>query len=143
MKTMRTILLLLAVLLVAAFPCNFIEKNIVHAQSISIIKGDVDADGRVTASDARIVLRASVSLDRLSAAQSILADVNDDGNITALDARFVLRVAVNLERVVIKSNQLLNDTLNCYELHNWYSDGTYEIILQAIEEPTEASLATT
>lgn len=56
-----------------------------------IIKGDVDGDGKVTASDARLILRASVGLENLDLER---ADVDGDGKITSADAREALRTAV-------------------------------------------------
>jgi len=59
--------------------------------------GDVDFDGQITAGDARLVLRASVGLETLSAAAVASADVEKDGAVTAGDARLLLRASVSLE----------------------------------------------
>ena len=59
--------------------------------------GDIDADGAVSAADARLVLRAAVELEDLTPEQRIRADADRDGTITAGDARLVLRAAVGLE----------------------------------------------
>lgn len=56
-------------------------------------KGDVDYDGKITAGDARLVLRAAVGLEELA---KYSADVDGDGKITASDARIVLRKSVGL-----------------------------------------------
>lgn len=56
-----------------------------------VIKGDVDGDGKVTASDARLILRASVGLETLDLER---ADVDGDGKITSADAREALRTAI-------------------------------------------------
>lgn len=56
-----------------------------------VIKGDVDGDGKVTASDARLILRAAVGLETLDLER---ADVDGDGKITSADAREALRTAV-------------------------------------------------
>ena len=58
--------------------------------------GDVNCDGEITAGDARIVLRASVSLETLTATETELADINNDDVITAGDARLILRYSVGL-----------------------------------------------
>ncbi len=60
-------------------------------------KGDVNSDGRVTALDARLVLRASAMLDFLNDAQRFLADYDDDGRVTAADARYILRYSAMLD----------------------------------------------
>ena len=54
-------------------------------------------DGKITASDARVLLRFTAKMTDLTSAQKNLADVNKDGKITAADARLVLRVAAKLE----------------------------------------------
>lgn len=59
--------------------------------------GDVDGDGKVTAADARLVLRRAAQLVTFTADQDWLADVDDDGDVTAKDARIILRVAAGLE----------------------------------------------
>lgn len=61
--------------------------------------GDVDFDGRLTAGDARDILRASVGLTTLTPVQAALADVDGDGVTGAGDARLVLRASVDLETI--------------------------------------------
>lgn len=60
------------------------------------VLGDTNGDGRVTAADARLILRAAAKLDTLQGAFFTAADVNFDGKITAADARKTLRVSSNL-----------------------------------------------
>ena len=60
---------------------------------VSTLKGDVDGDGKVTASDARKIQRASARLETLSGQAAKNADVNGDGKITPSDARDALRKA--------------------------------------------------
>ncbi len=59
-------------------------------------KGDIDRDGEISASDARIALRISVGLDTPDEEQQVLADYDEDGTISASDARAILRVSVGL-----------------------------------------------
>ncbi len=61
------------------------------------ILGDVDGNKNITAADARLALRASVNLEKLSINEMLAADVNKDGFITAADARLILRASVGLE----------------------------------------------
>ncbi len=61
---------------------------------------DVDGDGRLTTSDARLALRAAVRLEELSEAQLAEADADGDGEITTSDARRILRAAVRLAPAV-------------------------------------------
>ncbi|MBQ7637285.1 MAG: dockerin type I repeat-containing protein [Clostridia bacterium] len=61
--------------------------------------GDVDNDKSVTASDARLALRAAVKLENFAAgsAEFLASDVDFDNSITSSDARLILRAAVKLE----------------------------------------------
>ena len=61
--------------------------------------GDVDGDGRITAADARLALRASVGLETYAAGsrEALVCDADGDGQITAEDARLILRASVGLE----------------------------------------------
>ena len=63
--------------------------------------GDVDADGSVTAADARLALRRAVELEDFAkgSAQYTAADADRDGTVTAADARLILRAAVGLENL--------------------------------------------
>ena len=62
----------------------------------SFVKGDVNNDGKVTATDARTILRASAKLETLSGQPAKNADMNADGSITAEDAREALRKTAGL-----------------------------------------------
>ena len=61
--------------------------------------GDVDEDGKITAADARLALRRSVSLEdyKEGSPKFLACDVDFDGNVTAADARLILRASVGLE----------------------------------------------
>ena len=59
--------------------------------------GDVSRDNKITAADARLVLRYATKLiTNFDDEQKELADVNGDGQITAADARLILRFSVRL-----------------------------------------------
>lgn len=76
---------------------------IVGAKTTNSI-GDINADGTVSAADARLALRASVGLEKLTDTQFKSADVNNDSKVTAADARTILRVSVGLEKFDIQEN---------------------------------------
>ncbi len=61
------------------------------------VTGDIDSDGMITASDARLALRASAKIENLSGAYFVAADVNGDEKLTAADARRILLVAAGLD----------------------------------------------
>jgi len=56
--------------------------------------GDINYDGVVNTSDARMILQSIVGKLQLSDAQKALADVNKDSKIDTADARIVLQVIV-------------------------------------------------
>ena len=68
--------------------------------SAAVTAGDVDQDGKVTASDARLALRAAVGLEILADDPLRAADADRDNKITAADARLILRAAVGLETLL-------------------------------------------
>ncbi|MBQ6019985.1 MAG: leucine-rich repeat protein, partial [Clostridia bacterium] len=59
--------------------------------------GDVNGDGKVNSTDARLVLRVSAKLETLDETQQKAADVNADTRINSSDARLILRVAAKLQ----------------------------------------------
>ena len=60
--------------------------------------GDVDMDGSVTMSDARIVLRHALSIEIFSMEEEyILADADGSYDVTMSDARLILRYSLNLD----------------------------------------------
>lgn len=57
-------------------------------------KGDVNGDGLVNSSDARLVLQFTVELIELDAQQQAAADVDGNGAINSTDARWILQATV-------------------------------------------------
>ncbi len=72
--------------------------------------GDIDDDGRITAADARLIIRASVGLENFSAEILRRADYNNSGKISALNARTTLRVSVGLDSLylILLNNGMLD-----------------------------------
>ena len=66
---------------------------------VDFMLGDVDGDGKITSSDARLALRRAVDLENYKpeSREYKAADVDLDGGITSGDARMILRAAVGLE----------------------------------------------
>ena len=57
--------------------------------------GDVDGDGKVTSTDARLTLQLAVEkIDREDLAYPAAADVDGDGKVTSTDARMILQYSV-------------------------------------------------
>ncbi len=61
------------------------------------VTGDMDSNGKITAADARKILRVAAKIDSINGIYSVAADVNLDGSVTAADARKTLRVSANME----------------------------------------------
>ena len=62
------------------------------------LRGDVDKDGAVRPSDARLALRRSVKLEDYLPGSSpfLAADMDGDGEVSSGDARALLRLSVGL-----------------------------------------------
>ncbi len=67
------------------------------SSAATFLLGDVDFNGKVNASDARITLRAAASLQQLSDDKKKIADVDGNGRVNASDARKILRVSARLD----------------------------------------------
>ncbi len=65
-----------------------------------IIKGDVNADGKISAADARGILRIAARLENPDEVTKDAADIDSDGNITSKEARNVLRFAARLQNKI-------------------------------------------
>ena len=63
----------------------------------SFLPGDINLDGKVTAADARLALRAASKLAKLNTTQVWNADMNKDGKVTAADARTILKLSANVK----------------------------------------------
>lgn len=58
--------------------------------------GSVNGDKEVKSDDARLILRASVGLEKFGISELKAADLDYDGNISSADARLCLRMSVGL-----------------------------------------------
>ena len=56
--------------------------------------GDVDGDGAITSTDARLALQAAVGKVELTAGEAAAADVDRDGKVTSTDARLILQTSI-------------------------------------------------
>lgn len=62
-----------------------------------IMMGDVTNDRKVSAADARRVLRMAASIESKDGVSMLAADADANGRITAADARLILRVSAKIE----------------------------------------------
>ncbi len=67
------------------------------SEQVNYALGDINNDNKITASDARLVLRFSAKIVSPTESEKDASDVNRDGKITASDARHILRVSAKLE----------------------------------------------
>ena len=76
---------------------NLIADGKVIDSLLISVRGDIDGDGKVTAADARLVLRHVAKLQTSSELEMHSADIDGESCIKAADARLILRAAAKLE----------------------------------------------
>jgi len=76
------------------FPTEIKAKGL---NGFALAKGDLNGDGKVNSSDARLALRAAAKLENLTDAQKQAGDMDGDGDVDSADARTILRKAGKLE----------------------------------------------
>lgn len=64
---------------------------------VSLMRGDANLDGKLTAADAAVVLRTVVGLSYMNAPMRMAGDLDGDGEITAADAAKILRLLVQID----------------------------------------------
>ncbi len=85
---------------IITYTCNVCKTTKTESiPKLLYVMGDVDGDGNISASDARLALRASVGLESYdeSSSEYKACDVDGDNKVTASDARLILRASVGLE----------------------------------------------
>ena len=66
-----------------------------------ILLGDIDGNGKINATDARLILRIAAKLDASTDTKLLAGDLNGDGKISASEARSALRFAARLENTLV------------------------------------------
>ena len=84
-----------------SFSMTWVYTVILEAEYTSpagVKPGDVDQNGEVETTDARLALRQSINLEHFEPGSPafVAGDVNKDGNVGTDDARFILRHAIGL-----------------------------------------------
>ncbi|MBE6716243.1 MAG: hypothetical protein E7573_04920 [Ruminococcaceae bacterium] len=74
-----------------------VSGSILEKGLADTVIGDLDNNGKIEASDARLALRSSVGLETVDFAKVYTADIDNDKYITSADARIILRASVGLE----------------------------------------------
>lgn len=101
--------LVIAIFLCSIFPISAFAQN--------GIPGDVNSDNKVSAADARIIMRIAVGLDKTDKNTLSLADVNFDKKVNSEDARLVLRKATGIESKAIDSGIFKGYTEKGYSIY--------------------------
>lgn len=66
---------------------------------VNYIKGDMDNNNKITAADARLILRIAAKLDVVSNEMLIRADLDNNNKVNAADARKALRIAAKIDSI--------------------------------------------
>jgi hypothetical protein len=74
---------------------SFVKGPKAIEEEPKILYGDVNFDGAVDSSDARMVLQAAVNKIALDDTQRTVADVDGNDTIDSSDARYILQKSVN------------------------------------------------
>lgn len=86
------------------FPAFFSSNPLTAAILGSAVMGDADFNTKITAADARKVLRFSASLESINDSEAknfyFTSDMNYDGKVNSADARMILRTAAGLEKTI-------------------------------------------
>ncbi len=93
MKKLISFILIAVTLLSIYTPALAVENT----TDYEYIAGDANADGTITAEDARIILRISASLIKADDEMLKRADFDGNGKVLAIDARYTLRVSAMLD----------------------------------------------
>ncbi|MBR4905679.1 MAG: dockerin type I repeat-containing protein [Clostridia bacterium] len=64
---------------------------------VTIMRGDANLDGKLTAADAALILRTVVGLSYMNEPMCAAGDADRDGEITAADAAKILRLVIQLD----------------------------------------------
>ena len=78
-------------------PASYKVGQKVSFYGFQLCIGDVNADGVIDPADARLALRAAVSLEQPDILQEECADIDRDGAVSPADARLILRFSVGLQ----------------------------------------------
>ena len=77
---------------------TLVDSLLIKKAEPSVLRGDVNSDGKLTAKDARLALRISARLEpNVTDRMLKIADLDGDGKVTAGEARRILRASAKLE----------------------------------------------
>ena len=113
MKKYLSLFMMMLLVVMSIIPVNAIGEDQEQALAPVILyqKGDLNADGLITAEDARLCLRAVVGLEELNDLQRAAADLTGSGVIDSSCARSILRASVGMEQFNADSVQTSRDVV--------------------------------
>ncbi len=92
------------------------ETNEETNEEETILLGDMDLNGKVETSDARLILRLAANMEIATDDMLLMGDMNSDGAITVEDAVLALKQAISIGGVIIPDkngdNYLTDDPNN-------------------------------
>lgn len=94
-QTTRHVRRIIALVLLSCICASFWSAAASN-QTKTYALGDVNGDGKIISSDARLVLRFAVDLEDLTDEQVKAADADENGTVNTTDARNILRFAVQI-----------------------------------------------
>lgn len=102
MYKISALLLCFAILLCSLTTIAFAEGETTDegTEEPAILLGDMDLNGKVETTDARLILRLSAGMEELTDEKLLTGDMNSDGLISVEDAVIALRKAIEVENTV-------------------------------------------
>lgn len=99
----RILSVILIFILIFSYTASAEEKTTKKEPATTVFDeakmGDADNDGKLSAADARLILRCSVKLEKPSEEALLYGDYDKNNKLSADDARTALRVAVGLDNI--------------------------------------------
>ncbi len=96
MKKFNKIIAVFMSLLICSMSVSAFAAGANIPAETAVMMGDFNGDGRVSAVDARAVLRMAAKIDSDDGVEIASVDADNDGKISVADARLILRVAASL-----------------------------------------------
>ncbi len=81
---------------VSSTPNKFDECETCYPKESNVLLGDANADGKISAVDARMVLQVTAGILSMSDHQMKNLDINSDGRVSGLDARIILQISAGI-----------------------------------------------
>lgn len=103
------------------------------------LQGDVDSDGKITVSDARLAMRYAAGIDKPTSAKKKLADMDGDGVVTITDAIEILSSAIGVdlyEQELVKKGFPLSYVELLSDLHKTYPEWDFVPLVTGLDWQT-------